>query len=93
MSSADTDKKGMTSGIMTTIWTLGLSFGVTLFETIFSSTGGSDFIAISKGEHSKISIEALLPAFRNSYILGASACLVSLVFFILLFRLKRKTER
>ena len=94
MSAPPKEKQGMASGFMTTIWTLGFSFGVSLFETVFSSTfaGSDDFLSMAEGSHEKIPLETLIPAFSNTYLLGAFLAGTGLVFFIFLLARKYKDK-
>ncbi len=73
MGSVPQDSKGIASGIMATIWTLGLLFGVSLFESVFNTYVPHDSVNALTGGCA--STETLARGFRNAYFLGAFCCL------------------
>jgi EmrB/QacA subfamily drug resistance transporter len=73
LDSAPQDSKGVASGVISTIWTLGLLLGVSLFESVFNMCIPHNTVnALTAGS---ISPEALARGFRYAYSIGALSCL------------------
>lgn len=84
MNYAPANKKGVSSGLFNTTTNLGMVFGVTAIEAVFSaaSDSGVSIKALSAG--------SALAGFRYAYIAGAACCFIALVFSLLGYhRIKR----
>ena len=70
---------GIASGIMAATWTLGLSLGVSAFESVFSA--GMAAAGVPAGTHifAGASLPALLSGFGYAYGFGAMICALALI--------------
>ncbi|MHB8110249.1 MAG: DHA2 family efflux MFS transporter permease subunit [Syntrophorhabdaceae bacterium] len=84
MNYAPADKKGVSSGLFNTTTNLGMVFGVTVIEAVFSAASNSG------ASLKALSVSDALAGFRFAYIAGAACCGVAFVFSLLGYhRVKR----
>jgi EmrB/QacA subfamily drug resistance transporter len=76
---APAGEQGIASGVFNTVNSLGLVFGVCLFETVFSGASSADGGLVQ----AKVSPEVMLSGFRVAYLLGGVFCVVAWVFSLL----------
>lgn len=77
MNYAPEDKKGVSSGLFNTTINLGMVFGVTAIEAVFSAAADS-------GTSIKaLSVESAITGFRYAYMAGSACCFMALVFSLL----------
>ena len=83
------DEQGMASGVFNTVTSLGLVFGVTLFETVFSrSLPGY----AARGGLGSIPSPFLVTGFRDAYVLGALVALMGFAASVMIRRTLRRVQ-
>lgn len=74
------ESRGLATGLMLTVWAIGQSLGVSLFELVFSTRLGalSPDTLSGKWNLDKIAPDVLIASFRSAYVSGTLTILFSL---------------